>query len=166
MSPNEIVVKLENASLGRVRRLCDRYGYSAKVLCAVCIQVIFLVSISHAQNAESTARTEQVPITYFGLHIHDPLKTSWPDVQFGTLRLWDTNTRWRELEPSPGHFDFSRLDALVDVAQRHGVQPILGLGLPPTWASQRPGEAPKWRPGSAAPPSDMQQWREYVRAVV
>jgi hypothetical protein len=163
MSPIEIATGVSSSYATRWHRV---FHWFMRVAVATYVLALPLNLTSNPQTVESSARSEQVPITYFGLHIHDPIKTPWPDVQFGTLRLWDTSTRWRELEPSPGHYDFTRLDALVDIAERRGVQPILGLGLPPTWASQRPNEGPKWRPGSAAPPSDMQQWRDYVHTVV
>jgi len=46
---------------------------------------------------------EAVPNTFFGMNPHLDVvrKAGWPVVPFGSLRLWDTNTRWFDLIPSP-----------------------------------------------------------------
>jgi hypothetical protein len=91
--------------------------------------------------------------------------TPWPAVPFGTWRLWDANVTWKDLEPSKGVWDFSRLDGLVAQAQAHNVEVILPLALTPQWASQRPNEASAYTPGAAAPPVDINDWIDYVKAV-
>jgi hypothetical protein len=42
---------------------------------------------------------------------------------------------------------------------------MLPLGLSPKWASSRPEEKSAYRPGNAAPPANLDDWREYVRTV-
>lgn len=119
---------------------------------------------------------EPVPRAYFGLHVHrlaerqpwsrhgDQL-TAWPDIAFGTLRLWDALVAWPSLQPEPGRWRFEALDRLVHMAERAGVQVLLPLGLSPSWASARPTEASSYRPGNAAEPGNMDHWRHYVRTV-
>ena len=110
--------------------------------------------------------TSPVSDRYFGMHVGfvDP-GTPWPSVPFGTWRLWDANVTWKDLEPSKGVWDFSRLDALIALAQKHNVDVILPLALTPQWASQRPNEHSAYTPGAAAPPTDINDWIDYVRAV-
>lgn len=91
--------------------------------------------------------------------------TPWPAIPFGTWRLWDANVTWKDLEPQKGVWDFSRLDALVDLAEEHNVDVILPLALTPQWASQRPNEASAYTLGAAAPPIDIEDWVDYVKAV-
>lgn len=116
-----------------------------------------------------------VPVEYFGLHIHQLVKapswnpnaekTPWPSVKFGSWRLWDAYVSWPSLEPAKGEWDFQLLDKYVALAEREGIDLVLPLGLSPTWASARPHEPSKYRPGNAAEPRDMQNWRIYVRTV-
>lgn len=92
----------------------------------------------------------------------------WPDFSVDAVRLWDTRTAWLNLEPRPGLFDFAQLDRHVDAAIAAGVGDItLVLAGTPRWAAVResPNDAPWLGPGSAAPPRDAQEWREFVAAV-
>lgn len=107
-----------------------------------------------------------VPRTYFGLHIHRAdAGTPWPPVGFGSWRLWDAYTTWPMLEPHRGAWDFKRLDKYVAMARLTGVDILLPLGLSPAWASARPDEPSAYKPGNAAEPREMDDWRNYVRTV-
>ncbi|MBA4262157.1 MAG: hypothetical protein C0443_09130 [Comamonadaceae bacterium] len=111
--------------------------------------------------------TGAVPRNYFGLHIHRAdTTTPWPEVPFGSWRLWDTYTSWPHLQPEPHRWDFRRLDTCVSLAERSGVSVLLPLGLSPAWASARPEEPSSYRPGNAAEPARLDDWRRYVRTVV
>ncbi len=110
---------------------------------------------------------------WFGTHFHRlghaeggfPA-TAWPAGQVGAVRLWDSSTRWGDLEPAPGRFDFTRLDAIVDQARAQGAAVSLVLGSPAPWASARPREDGPYGPGSSAEPRDLALWDRYVEAVV
>lgn len=107
-----------------------------------------------------------IPRTYFGLHMHRAdAGTPWPPVRFGSWRLWDAYTTWPMLEPQRGSWDFKRLDKYVAMAALTGVDILLPLGLSPSWASMRPNEPSAYKPGNAAEPRDMDDWRNYVRTV-
>lgn len=117
-------------------------------------------------------RSTAVPASYFGLHIHRAVSLSpnspaslWPDIPFGSWRLWDAHVAWANLEPERGKWDFTLLDSLVGLAEAHHVRILLTLGLTPQWASSRPDEASNYDPGNQAPPRDITDWREYVRTV-
>lgn len=113
-----------------------------------------------------TLQPKPVPLEFFGLHIHRADQgTAWPDVPFGSWRLWDANVAWPNLEPIAGKWDFSRLDKYVTMAEQHGVSILMPLGLSPTWASARPNEPSSYKPGNAAEPRDIELWRNYVRTV-
>ena len=117
-------------------------------------------------SGNTVADNSPVSDRYFGMHVGfvDP-GTPWPAVSFGTWRLWDANVTWKDLEPQKGEWDFSRLDSLVALAQQHNVDVILPLALTPQWASQRPHERSAYTPGAAAPPSDINDWIDYVKTV-
>jgi len=120
-----------------------------------------LLMLDVAQHAGAQVRPE-----YFGLHIHRAHQsTKWPDVPFGSWRLWDADVSWRDVEPAPNQFDFKRLDQDVALARSHGVEVLLPLGLTPTWASARPVESSAYGPGHAAMPARMEDWTHYVETV-
>lgn len=84
---------------------------------------------------------------------------------YGAIRLWDSGTDWRTIQPARGVWDFTKIDAYMAQAQAAGVKVMLTLCLTPAWASARPSEAAIYGPGSAAEPADIQDWVTYVRAV-
>jgi polysaccharide biosynthesis protein PslG len=92
----------------------------------------------------------------------------WPDFPVDAIRLWDTRTTWLNLEPADGQWDFVTLDAHLAKARAEGVRDVmLVLAGTPRWAAQRvaPDDAPWLGPGSASPPRDLDQWRDYVSTV-
>lgn len=143
-----------------------------------CAALLLLLPLSRAGGADlfdipPAQPPRVIGPEYFGTHFHrlDHAEhgfpaTSWPDGLVGALRLWDAQTRWADLEPAPGRFDFERLDALVEQARMHGADVSLVLGSPPAWASARPREGGPYGPGSAAEPRDLADWDRYVGTVV
>lgn len=110
---------------------------------------------------------------FFGIHFHrlqlspgeQALQTVWPPLNFGMVRLWDSRTRWADLEPARGVWKFGRLDHYVSEAHAHGARVLYTLGSTPRWASARPDEPCSYGKGCAAEPRSMEDWREYVRVV-
>jgi hypothetical protein len=133
--------------------------------------MLLLMSItgvpSTPQQIVLQAPDAPIPHSYFGLHIHRATSgTVWPEADFGSWRLWDTHTQWSELEPQKGKWDFTLLDKLVALGQQHHKEIMLTLGQSPAWASSRPHEkAASGEMGAAAPPVNLDDWREYVRTV-
>lgn len=110
------------------------------------------------------AQAASIPIGpgLFGLHVNDPVG-HFPTVPFGTVRLWDNGTTWRELQPTPTTWDFTALDAQVAKLRAARKDIVMVLGVTPKWASKRPKEAGNYGPGTAAEPRDIRTWRAYVR---
>jgi hypothetical protein len=114
-----------------------------------------------------------VPDGWFGMHVHrlapahrGPGAIAWPaDASIGALRLWDCDTRWADVAPARGAWDFERLDAIVAQAAARRVPVLYTLGSTPRWASARPDEAGPYGPGCAAEPARLADWDEYVRRV-
>lgn len=125
------------------------------------------VAAGAPNRVEFSPATSEIPRTFFGMHIHRALTdTPWPHAPFGTWQLWDADVMWPNLEPRRGAFQWERLDAIVSLAERHGVEPVLVLGLTPTWASARPEQVSDYGPGtSPAAPADIQDWVNYITAV-
>jgi len=90
----------------------------------------------------------------------------WPQATFGTLRLWDSGTSWTSLEPQKGVWYWEPLDTWVAAAQAHGVKDILlTLGQSPSWASSNPDLVNYIGAGAPAPPTNIQDWNDYITAV-
>lgn len=124
--------------------------------------------------ADATAGQDRV-ITpeYFGIHFHrlvlqsqeDAVLTQWPALRFGNVRLWDSGTRWADVAPKPGQWNFDRLDAYVGAAKAHGASVLYTFGSTPRWASARPDERCPYGFGCGAEPVRLAHWEEYVRRV-
>lgn len=100
---------------------------------------------------------------YLGLHFHTIARGGvWPTVPFGTIRLWDTATRWHQLEPKSGHWRFEELDRAVDKAHSRGVDIIFTLGQPPAWAAEDPESESPYAAGASSPPRTISVWERYV----
>ncbi|WP_411977604.1 helix-turn-helix domain-containing protein [Streptomyces phaeochromogenes] len=89
-----------------------------------------------------------------------------PSFRVGALRLWDSETRWAQLEPGHGEFDWSTLDRLLDGAEQAGLPTLFVFGGTPAWAAPS-GRKAAYPDGSrAAPPDDLDSWDTFVRALV
>jgi len=110
----------------------------------------------------------QTPPTFFGMDIHRGVLTSqpWPSVPLGTIRLWDTGTLWNELEPSRGVYNWANLDGYLALAQAHNVNVLYTFGGTPAWAASGSGPQCDYTAESCYPPSNIQDWDQFVTAVV
>ena len=88
--------------------------------------------------AAGPAWTSPPPSSYFGVHYGGiGSGTGYPESSaIGSVRLWDTGTSWRNLEPSRGIWRWDVLDTAVDNAQAHGDSVLYVLGWGPSWALQ------------------------------
>jgi hypothetical protein len=93
----------------------------------------------------------------------DPV--SWPQAKVGAIRLWDSGVTWRQIETSPGNFDFTALDAQVGMARKQGAEVLLVLGQTPTFHATRPKTASYAGLGAASMPT-LGSWKNYVAKVV
>ncbi|MDP3584440.1 MAG: beta-galactosidase [Thiobacillus sp.] len=132
------------------------------------ILIVFslFISGSGASEIRLEGSGDKISRSYFGMHIHRAdTTTPWPIARFGTWRLWDAAVSWERLEPAQDSWDFKRLDTLVALAERHGIEPMLTLGITPRWAASRPNEKFVYGYGGNSPPRDMRDWEDYVRTV-
>ncbi len=132
------------------------------------------LSISELQgNDFAAASKDAVPDHFFGMHM---LKLGthmqWPALGFRTLRLWDTGTAWRHLQPNGPQWDWNatgprRLDLYVNHALKNdpGARLVYTLGQTPQWASSTPSLVGRYGAGATGMPVDMAHWRDYVRTL-
>jgi hypothetical protein len=138
-----------------------------RTLCFAFILLGVLLSC-RSTTAKIESPQQPIPRTFFGLHIHRVTdKTPWPNGAVPSWRLWDAHVTWPDLEPSKGQWQFDTLDKYVTMAEQHNTEILLPLAVTPQWASARPNVKSGWqKPGFAAEPKDMNDWRSYVRQVV
>ena len=88
-----------------------------------------------------------------------------PSFRVGAVRLWDSGTRWAEVEPGRGEYDWTVLDRHVAGAQRAGLPVLYVFGGTPDWASPTGAVGPYPDGTRAAPPDDLAEWDAFVRAL-
>jgi hypothetical protein len=132
----------------------------------VAIFVPLLLSASLLGAAvQLTPSSQPIPPTFFGMHFQTG-NNPWPAVPVGSWRLWDSQTRWPDIEPSKGNWRFDTLDKDVSMAEQHDTDVLLTLGVTPQWASAHPDVKSGWQqPGLTSEPLDMEDWRAFIRQV-
>ena len=126
----------------------------------------FLLLLFTSQYGFAAPNVEPIPLSYFGLHIHRADRgTAWPNVPFGSWRLWDAYVTWADLQPELDKWEFSRLDRYVVLAQSNNVELILPLANTPRWAAARPNESSAYALGNASEAKNIEDWRRYIKVV-
>jgi Cellulase (glycosyl hydrolase family 5) len=138
--------------------------FVATVIPALVAAVFLCVYLSKAA-VQLTPPSQPIPPSYFGMHFVAG-NTPWPNVPVGSWRLWDTSTRWPDIEPSKGHWNFNGLDKAIGFAQQHDTDVLLTLAVTPQWASAHPDLKSGWQqPGLTSEPTGMDDWRAFVTQV-
>jgi hypothetical protein len=161
-SAQAVSVESDGATPPLARR---RFGSAAAVVMTLLASAVLAPSTAFAAGRDSAG--SRPPRAYFGMH-YAPVGdgVSWPHAPVGLMRLWDTRTSWRDIQPARHSWNFAVLDAAVANARKHGADISLVLGQSPTWASSRPAEhGAFYGVGAAAPPARIADWRHYVHAV-
>lgn len=127
---------------------------------------ILLGSHGDAYAAAAETADEPIPASYFGMTINAPLTTPWPPIAFGSLRTWDMNISWSDIATGRGRYDWSKFDAIVDLAATHGIEVVYTFGRTPQWAARDPNARSAYGPGQCSPPAQLSDWEDFVRAVV
>jgi hypothetical protein len=60
--------------------------------------------------------------------------TPWPDLPIRTIRLWDSETKWGNLNPAQSTFQWANLDAQINLARANNSQLLFTFGGVPPWA--------------------------------
>ncbi|WP_442816368.1 helix-turn-helix domain-containing protein [Streptomyces sp. NBC_01233] len=119
-----------------------------------------------APNAAApwTQAPTPVPNGLFGMTLNSSTGAM-PTFQIDTVRLWDSRTRWSNIQPRRGEFDWSILDRLVAGANGAGLPVVFTMGGTPEWASPN-GPRTAYDDGSrTSPPDDLADWKTFVAAV-
>lgn len=89
-----------------------------------------------------------------------------PAFRIGSLRFWDSRTRWASLQRQPGVYDWNILDRLVAGAQNAGLPATLVFGGTPGWAAPNGPKAPYEDGSRSAPPDDLTYWDRFISTLV
>ena len=114
-------------------------------------------------------RGEIIQPEMFGLHVKNEQYGVWPSIPFGSLRLWDNDVAWSQIEVSPGVYDWTNLDSAVNNARANGVTDIMFvIAGTPSFYSTSTCVAPACLPtnGAAGVPTDFGAYDRFVSAVV
>jgi DNA-binding SARP family transcriptional activator len=88
-----------------------------------------------------------------------------PDFRVGAVRLWDSATRWANVEPEPGRYRWNRLDRLVAGAEAAGHPVLYTMGLGAAWTNPAGAHSPYTDSSTTAAPADRSAWDRYVGQV-
>ncbi|WP_240197520.1 endo-1,4-beta-xylanase [Nonomuraea lactucae] len=105
-----------------------------------------------------------VQTTLFGVTLNSSTGAM-PEFRVGAVRMWDSSTKWADIQPNRGEFDWSNLDRLVNGARRAGLPALFVMGGTPRWASPA-GPAGPYPGGSrTSPPDRLDDWDRFVTAL-
>ena len=96
--------------------------------------VALVILLGGVATLAQTPPQTPVPADFFGMHLG--FRMNWPTVSVGAMGK-GTGVSWPYIEPSKGSYDWTRLDAHVQLAQNHGVHYLAALGGCPCWAAPR-----------------------------
>ncbi|QNI33074.1 chitobiase/beta-hexosaminidase C-terminal domain-containing protein [Alloacidobacterium dinghuense] len=93
-------------------------------------------TVSYTIVPHSTpVRTPNSSAAFFAMNIdYLTAGTPWPELPIHTIRLWDTGTKWGNLNPSATTYTWKNLDAQVSMARANGSQLLYTFGGVPPWA--------------------------------
>ena len=108
--------------------------------------------------------------TAFAMHYLGYGKHPYPVMPFGSGRIWDDGVTWADLQPTPtttldgNNPVVQRLDGLVNAYRSHGVQPLIVLGMTPTWAADNCSHG-SWPATTCGPTltGNPSPWASYVQ---
>jgi hypothetical protein len=100
------------------------------------------------------ANNVHVAHTLFG--IHDPSLLSHSHIHDGSVRLWDVGVQWRDIEKTPGVYDWTRLDQIVTSAQAAHEDVTMVVAMTPSFYAAMPTD----------PPRNVSHYRDFVSALM
>lgn len=147
-------------------------------MAAVVVLVAVVVAMARASGDDPAAPTApaadgappwtQAPAAvsshFFGVTINSSTG-GMPTFRVGAVRLWDSRTRWANLQPARGVFDWSILDRLVAGARAQGLPVLFTIGGTPEWAAPASPRSTYADGSRTGPPDDLADWDTFIRAL-
>jgi hypothetical protein len=142
---------------------------SLSAIGAVAASILVAPAAQAAPEPTVSLKGTVVQRDLFGMHVFNLQDGVWPTIPIGSVRLWDNQTTWSQVETAQNVFDWSKLDAAVATAEKNGMKDILMvLAGTPAWATDDPkaGGTAGVLPGAAGMPKDLADWNDWVTQVV
>ncbi|MFF4506571.1 helix-turn-helix domain-containing protein [Streptomyces sp. NPDC001401] len=105
-----------------------------------------------------------VPSAFYGVTMNSD-SGAMPTFQVGGIRLWDSETRWAQVEPERGRYDWRVLNRLVAAAGRRRLPVLYTFGGTPSWAAPSAPRGPYPDGSRVTPPDNLDDWVNFVQAV-
>jgi hypothetical protein len=106
-----------------------------------------------------------IPHTLFGVTLNSGTGNM-PSFNIGAVRLWDSGTRWAQVQPRRWDYDWSTLDRHIVGAARAGLPVLFVFGGTPAWAAANSPRTPYADGSRTAPPDRLADWDSYVRTLL
>lgn len=119
------------------------------------------IAVAQRVDGPSWNRERPVEPSLFGVTASSS-SGSMPAFRVGSMRFWDSRTRWADLEPRRDTYDWSVLDRLVGAAGQADVPATFVFGGTPAWAAPDGPKAPYDDGSRSAPPDDLTRWDQFV----
>ena len=132
---------------------------------AALLAIAVLATLLPSTSAYAERR---VPQALFGQHVQNIADAPPATLErVGAIRLWDSGVAWRDVQPKPGRYVWSTLDAAVQNARKLGAEEVLYImGATPAWAASVPNSSLAIHgPGSNSHPKRNSYYLKYLRAV-
>ncbi len=130
---------------------------------------------------DSTTSTKGIQLSFFGAGFNGA--ETWPPTDdqkqvatLGSIRLWDDNVKWAQIETSAGVYNWSKLDSWISKAQAQKMDVLYTIGDTPKWAGSVPKGSPCGPTGSysCSAPTDLnsdgtgtdKHFSDYITALV
>ena len=108
-----------------------------------------------------------VPPAAFGMTVNGLGGGAAAPKAVGSVRLWDTGTRWDEIETRRGTYNWAPLDAAIARAKAAGIRDILYvMGSTPAWAASSLSSNDLYGSGTASYPKSDRYYLEYLQALI
>jgi hypothetical protein len=139
---------------------------AAAIAAALVLPLATPAQAATVKNPAKNLKGTVIDDSLFGLHVKDAQLGVWPNIEFGSIRLWDNGTAWTNIETSQGVFDWTNLDNAVTIANQNGMSDILMvLSGTPAWATNQRNPLALPAPDASGVPANMADWDNWVRAV-
>jgi hypothetical protein len=141
-------------------------------LSKTCVMLAVLLLVSSVSGVGQAISGSFFNLTVANTDRNEPF----PSTYVKGIRLWCTGTDWSLMNPSPGVYDFTKLDRWLQEVAQHNLDPLFTFARVPVWASSNPDLYcnSRVKRGECAPPDDLnadgtgpdQHWKNFVTAIV
>jgi hypothetical protein len=120
--------------------------------------LFFAAMLSQGHERPASRPYGWIASSSVGVNAHLPSPQDFDAMSKAGLGWARIDLTWDVMEPERGQYEWQCLDSIVEEAESHKIRLLGILGYAPLWASSGPT--------IHDPPRDVQQWKDFVRAIV